>query len=341
MDPYSSFVQGVQAAFTTPGNFVAFLITILALSVFFMVLFYIYRAYHNYIYEKRILEPRNSNFKIPPGHISEFNPAQKKIINNIISDFKNVEMIASEIPSSVLERFSEYFYLRIDELRISNRTAQILTKKIYPIIDNSKLEIEIYEKNRLYVLERQALEANSKTVIINNISGIPLPVKKGVPVNICYTSNNMFICGESSVVNLLNGGRTQLSYPKNLKISQERLYSRIPVDDIAGLLFAINTGDASQIEVIVKDISLEGARIRSSIALKRKETYRLSFTDMSFEKMYNFEKIECIISKSFMIEDNVFDYGLSFIYLDLQTRKDLYEYFQALAQRTQKDVDHV
>ncbi len=338
MDSYTSFVQSVQTALSTPGGLLVFLITLVSMFVFFLILFYVQRAYQNHLNEKRIMEPQDAVFKAPPGHISEFNPAQKRIITNMISDFKNMEMIASAIPSSVLERYSEYFYQRLNELRISDTAAQRLTKKIYPINDDSKIEIEILENNRLYVFEKPALQANDKNIIVSKITGIPIPLKKGVPLNICYTSNNMFICGKSSVVNIYVDGRTVLSYPKNLKISQQRLYSRIPVDNIPGLLFALYSEGASPVQVTVEDISLEGARIRSSTGLKKKETYRLDFTDMTFEKMYAFENLECVISKSFILEGGIFDYGMSFIYLDLQTRKNLYDYFQALALRTQKDV---
>ncbi len=339
MDSYNSFFQGIQNALTAPGNITAFLIALISMSLFFVILFYFYKAYQNHLNEKRLLEPADSVFKAPPSHKSGFNPAQKKIINTLISDFKKREMIASAIPSSVLERFSEFFYQRLDELRISNKAAQRLAKKIYPIVEDSKIEIEINENNRLYVLERSALAASDKSVVVKNITGIPVPLKKGVPLNICYTSNNMFICGESSVVNFLTSNRTILSYPKNLKISQERLYSRIPVDNISGTLLALHTEGDSPIEVVVKDISLEGARIRSSTGLKRKETYRLSFTDMSLEKMYIFENLECVVSKSFMMENSLFEYGMSFIYLDMQTRKNLFDYFQTLALRIQRDVN--
>lgn len=337
MDPYSSFIQGVQNALAT-GNASVFLITLVLFFLFFVILFYIYRAYQNYLNEKRLIETSDSVFKAPPSHRSGFNPAQKRIINNMIADFKRREIIASAIPSSVLERFSEFFYQRVDDLNISDRAAQRLAKKIYPIIENSKIEIELNENNRLYVLERSALEASEKAVVVNNITGVPTPLKKGVPLNICYTSNNMFICGESSVVNFLNRNRTVLSYPKNLIISQERLYSRIPVDNIPGTLVPY-TNDLSPIEVVIKDISLEGARIMSSTGLKRKETYKLSFTDMSLENICIFENLECVISKIFMIENGVFEYGLAFIYLDLETRKKLYDYFQALALRSQRDVN--
>jgi hypothetical protein len=40
-----------------------------------------------------------------------------------------------------------------------------------------------------------------------------------------------------------------------------------------------------------------------------------------------------------MIENGIFEYGMAFIYLDMETRSKLYDYFQALALRSQRDVN--
>ncbi len=339
MDTYNSFFTGIQEALTNSGNVTLVLITVLLMGILMIVIYYIYRGYQNSLMERKLLETREGDFKPPPRHLSGFNPAQKRVLNSLIMDFKRREIIASAIPSSVLERYSEFFFQHFQDLRISDETAQRIAKKIYPIAVKSSIEIEINDSNRLFVLEREALESNERAVVVHNISGLPHPIKKGVPVNVCYTSNNMFICGQSAVQNFLPNGKTVLSYPKNLKISQERLYSRIPVENINGSIIPADIeSDASPLNVTIKDISLEGVRVQASSNLKRKETYRLSFTDMTLEKTYDFDNLECVISKSYMIENGVYEYGLSFVYLDLETRNKLFDYFRALAVRLQKDV---
>ncbi len=338
MDPYQGFFDSLNETFSAPQHIIYFLIMLLLMGLFFVIIYYIYRAYQNSLQKKKLLDQTEPMFKIPPKHITGFNPAQRRILNSLIADFKTRELIAAAIPSSVLERYSEYFYHHLGELQVSNQVAQTMAKKIFPITEKSKIEIEILENNKLYVLERPALAANNRAVVIDNLEGLPFPVQKGIPVNVCYTANNAFICGESSIVNLLPDKRIVLSYPKNLKISDERHYSRIPVENLTGTLVPDHVQNASVIHISIKDISFEGVRVQTPSILKKKASYSLSFIDMTLDKTYDFDKIECVISKSFMIGNGISEYGLSFVYLDQNKRARLNEYFQALAARFQKEL---
>ncbi len=333
MDSYQQFFQGVRGSFNGSSNILSFLIFIVVLGVLIIIIRAFYKYYQSYLKARLVLNAQ-ANSTTLQKHVQEFNPLQKKAVYDIIGEFKKKEMIAQTIPVTILEKYSEYFYHQVDRLKISNTLANRMAMQIFPITVNSNIEIQIFQDEKLYVFDRKVIVSNNNAVVVNSLEGHDVRIIKGMPVYLFYTASNQCISGVSSVVNNIPNDRMILSYPKNLKVSDVRRFIRIPLTNVEGKLATTITRSSmnpQEIKITLKDISLEGARIQANAVLKKNYIYKLSFQDTGIAG-YNFQDIECAVSKS-LLGDNIFEYGLSFIYLDIETREKLVGYLKDLANR--------
>jgi hypothetical protein len=332
MDSTQQFIDSLKEAFTSSGNILSFLLLIIGavgLYVLYLAIMHYYKEYQASL----ALKPRLPGENALPKHEQEFNPAQKRSIFNIITEFKKKEIMAAAIPDSILERYSEYFYNNIKRVKISDRISKSIQQKIFPVPENSSMEIEMYHNNQLHVFNKKVFVSSNSALVTEVIDNISNQEMKGKTVNVCYTVNNQFICGESKVGKIYENGRMVLSYPKNLIISNERRFSRVPVNDIDGYIVPANNQDIPEARIVLKDISLEGMKVRSLSNLTKNVVYKIRFEDHTFDTDYAFENLECIVSKILVEASDVFEYGMSFIYLDLENRSKLSKYLKDLVNR--------
>lgn len=335
MDPnsYENLSRGLKNSLQNTSNIIPVLLFILITSIIIFITWRLYNYWNTKKKTVNLLSPTRITSSPKPHIHNEFNTAQKKIVYELIREFKKKEIIAEAIPQTVLERYSEFFYQHIKSLKIPAKMSEKVVSKIFPVQKNTTVEIEVTESDKLYIFKRNILSLNNRALVISSIDSLLVKAKRGTAVYLCYLNNNQFVCGDSMVEGMLGEDKMLLSYPKNLKINDERHYTRIPLKNIEGQISPAKTSDPNYIKVYIKDISLEGSRIKANAVLKKNAVYALSFLDESMDKSYSFHNFECIISKSFMSDDGVFEYGLSFVYLPLNMRSELMEYLRMLSDR--------
>ena len=335
MDTYKYFFQGVRGSINTSSGTSSFLLFILIICLVSIFIWIIYRYYNDSLKARLLLNSGKSGTNTLPRHISNFNPLQKKAVFDIIAEFKKKELIAEAIPVAVLERFSEYFFSNLDRIRISNRQSQRMAFMIYPLTENTIIEIEFYLNNVLHVYERRTLSSDGKVIIVNKIDGFSDAFKRGMPVIISYSVNNQFISGDSLILSLQSNERMVLSYPRNLIISDVRRFVRVPLNNVEGIIISARSQETGSVKVKVKDISLEGTRIITDAILKKFGVYKLNLEDKSTGHAFN--NFECIVSKNYLSDGGNYEYGMSFVYLDLDTRSKLIDYLRVLTNRLKQN----
>lgn len=333
MNDYDLFFKSVRDAFSAPISVVSILFFLFILVMIWLLIRLIIYLYNRYQNTQIILNPALQLPKLIKRKSSVFNPAQKKVVYDIITEFKRFEIIAEAIPESVLERFSEYFFERQNRLRISPALSNKLISKMYPIVTGQIVEMELIIDNKLTIIPRNVLQMNERAIVVQSIDDLTIVIQKGMPITICYSLKNHFLTGESQVDNILTNNRLVLAYPKNLQVTNERRFSRAPLDKINGSLVPVQSKEEAAIVAEIKDISLEGARVRANTMLKKNQVYRLSFADNKQERPFGFQNFECVVSQSFIIQQGLYEYGLSFVYLGLDKRAKLTEYIQTLVKR--------
>jgi hypothetical protein len=330
----SSDVDVLQAISDALNSQQSILLTVASLSA--LILLYIlvriiatsYRKHKN---TQKILTPAHQT--VPQGAriFKAFNIAQQKIVFDIIREFKEWEIAAGGIPDTVLEKYSMFFFQRLDWFNISPQSARKIASRIYPLRSGQRIEIEIVETNVLYIFERTALIVNEKALAVQKIISSSIKFYKGLRVYISYVSDNKYISGRSKVLYVKPNGDLVFTYPDNLTVSHERRFTRIPLVSVSGVLISERSQEALEVEII--DLSIEGVKVRSKLSLKRNRVYRLKFEDTSVAPGLTFANLDCIVSQIYIIRENLYEYGMSFMYIDLATAGKLKEYMHLLVRR--------
>lgn len=266
----------------------------------------------------------------------EFISAQRKVISDIITDFKKREFLAEPVPHAVLEKFAEYFYLNLNRLKMNQAEINKMLIADYPILQNSRIEIEAVINGRLYIFEKKVLTTGRDKIITEPVDQNTMVIPKGQKVLINFSKGKEFISGESQLLSL-EWDRMILSYPKKLKIYNERRYARIPVQNVDGEIFAPPVPESDPVRVM--DISLEGIRISTSAVLKKKNIYRLGFNHSFRGTNISFQNIECIVSKTFFADKGEREYGMAFLYLDIDTKQKLENYLKILSETSKVKIN--
>jgi hypothetical protein len=329
-NPISDLSQGFSKATDSSINFSSILIMLGVIAG----VYGIYKLYNLYIenapakYGKSFSSGSTKSSQPVIRRGPEFNSAQRKIIADIISEFKKKEFMADSVPFAVFEKFAEYFYINLKRLKISKSEVNRMLIASYPILPNSKIEIETVVNGKLYFFEKKVLSVSADRVAIEPIDPNLLVLPKGAAALINFSKNREFISGESNLVRIA-GDKMIFSYPKNLNVFNERRYARIPVQYVEGKIFSQQMLEPQQISV--RDISLEGIRIKTAEILKKKIVYKLSFSEIIGGMDYSFSNIESIVSKSFVSDKGYYEYGMSFLYLDIDAKQRLSNYLRVLA----------
>lgn len=331
---YDQLMGSIRDALLNPGQPLEFLLFIILLAVAVVIIRIAVFYYARYMKTRQIIHPEKQALRPPPKHsISEFNTAQKKAVMDIIAEFKRREIIAEAIPMSVLEKFSEYFYRHINRVNISNSLSRKIEQKIFPLLSGSEVEIEFYDKDKIYNFQRKVLNADGKNIVLNNPDSSGIKLVKGLQVSVFYTVNNRFISGESAVLRLVDFQKAVLTYPSKLKVSDERTFSRVLLKNVKGEIGIADKSRDFKTNINVIDISLEGARVKTDNALKKNVVYRCVIEDREPSIDVEPLNLECVVTRSFSSDDNRPVYGMAFVYLDQETRSRLTEFIDTIKAR--------
>jgi hypothetical protein len=317
MNAYELFSRDVGQVFAS-SNVLSFLVFIIVLGIIYWIAITIRKKW------------LTSKERLHSQHKSQLNFLQKQAIHSLIIEFKGNELIAHGIPANVLELYAEYILKNLNRLK-NDKSA----KKTGPIAESiksdvKKIELEFASDRGHFIFEREILNLNDKAMIIHNIDSSDIEIKKGGTVNVTYHVNEVLITGNSVILDIISNQDLELSLPKDLRLIGQRRHSRYSVKNVKGQLIPTLAEEPGVIYMDLIDISMEGARIHTYTPLKKNQVYYLNFTDESLKEPFSFKKFECIVSRSFLTEGGGFAYGLSFVYVDIETREQIKKYLEAL-----------
>ena len=322
------FFANMADAFNSPTNVASMIFLLLAILAVYLAIRLTVSISADRRKVNRLINKAPILSKRPKKPVLGFNAVQKRAAFDIIAEFKKKEIMSQAIPYSVLERFAEYLYEQEDRLKISEKLSAKVVGRIYPLAAGTRMEIEVWEADGRALSERYALFADGRSVAIDSIDSLNR-MPRGQAVYISYSSGNHFITGDSRVTGTDEKGRMLLAYPVNLSVASQRHFTRVPLRDVEGSLSEIGTGSNLVLKVDVKDVSLEGMRISTNAPLKNSVIYKLGFADTGFSPTAIFPYLECVVARSFRPENSRWEYGFSFVCLDLDTRMKLVEYLRS------------
>ncbi len=336
MDQTSEFLRGISGGLKkSSGNPLDFLYFVIIVGVILFIIWLI-----NDYYKKNIKGKKYSFLKtissIVPDMIkstSGLNAYQRKILSDIILEFKKKEFIAEGIPSIIFEKFAEYLYYNVNRLKVSDRDVKNFIKTNYPILKGYNIEMDLQKEGVLNLISTKVIAANDKYIEVEYPVGLNFQFLKGMPVYINYNVGKHFLRGLSTIVSIKQDISLVLKKPENLTLSYERRYSRLTLKDAKGSL--VNPKNNIPYDIEILDISFEGLRIASKENLQRNNVYHLSFSYVINERNFIFTNIECSLSKSFISKGGRKEYGLIFLYLNNETRLRLSSFIRELALKLQ------
>ncbi|OHD19891.1 MAG: hypothetical protein A2086_02720 [Spirochaetes bacterium GWD1_27_9] len=271
---------------------------------------------------------RNSMKKEILGTGFEFNFIEKKILYDIIDEFKRSDILANQIQTSVLERYSEYFFNNLQRLKISKKEAEKLRDIHYPILTESNVELEIFQDNQLFIFESKVISVLIDNIVIKYIE-TSFNFQIGTKVRLNYHINNKFISGECKITNVVEDKKIVLTYPKKFVLSNERRYGRINLNNTKG---TIKTNDNKTVfDIQICDISMEGLKIRLNAKLRKNLVYKIDFIGKIADLELKFENLNCVVSKTYVCDSGIREYGMTLFYPPPETKLKLIEYIKVLS----------
>lgn len=258
----------------------------------------------------------------------DFNFIEKKVLYDIIDEFKKSDILASQIQTSILERYSEYFFNNLQRLKISKSEADKLRDTHYPILPESDVELEIFNDNILNIFESKVISITGESIMVRYIS-TSFDFKPDMKVRLNYHINKKFISGECKIVSVVEDRKIVLTYPKRFQLSNERRYNRINLNNIKGVIKGSEKDPSFEIQIC--DISMEGIKIRLNAKLRKNVVYKIDFTGRVADLEILFENLNCVVSKTYVCDSGVREYGMSFFYPTPEIKSKLTEYIKVLS----------
>jgi hypothetical protein len=325
---------GISAAFNPDQLLQTLFVFIIFIAVLSLILWLVYLSYK--VNMKKITVPLNKEVvsKMPLEHKETLNVIQKRVVYEIISEFRRKEFLAETVSDTLLEKYSEYFYQNVKRLSINEKKARELLNFFYPLFPGSIIELHIFHDGRLYIFESTVTELKEQKIVINDINNVLVPLKKGTKFYIHYQSHNLFFTGECSLLEIIPDKSLVLNGPFHIVWSNQRRYSRIPLENLAGSLSTENAHGKT--EVSLGDISFEGVQIETSENLKRRTVYQLSFQEYFTGINFEFEKLECVISKAFFSRNGTYKYGMTWLAMERKDKEQLSDYLKLKAENLKK-----
>ncbi len=260
------------------------------------------------------------------------NPLQQKIIQEMINEFRQHEDTAQAVPSSILEKYSEFFFHQIQRLKTSDREVEDFINKNYPLEEGYTIELDFPSTGNLHLIRAKVLEITGKSVLVEFHPPIPDFLKKGTNLHLNYTVGKKFLQGSTVITDVRPDFGLVLRRPHEVILTGERRYPRINLQAAMGTLQDPKTTFNESVKVL--DVSLEGVRIQVGRPLKKRTIYQLTFVERG-TKNWGFGPIECVASQAFLTATGTNEAGLLFLYLDLATRTRLVTYMKYRVQEAQ------
>ncbi|MGC8770787.1 MAG: PilZ domain-containing protein [Brevinematia bacterium] len=321
MDQTSEFLRGISGGMKRGGgNSLDFLLFLAIVGLIILLIWLINEYYKRYVKDKKIGILKTISMVAPDllKKSTSLNAYQRKILSDIIVEFKKKEVIAEGIPNSIFEKFAEYLYYNVHRLKVSEKEVKLFLKATYPIMKGYSVEMDLQKEGVLNLISTKVIGVNDKYVEVEYPAGVEFKFLRGMPLYINYNVGKHFLRGLTTIVSVKDNFSIILKKPENLLLSYERRYSRIPLQNTKGTLYNPKSNTSYEVEII--DISFEGVRLALQNNLQKNLIYHLSFNYSINNRDFIFTNLECSVSKSFITTKGRKEYGLFFLYLNNQTR---------------------
>jgi len=273
------------------------------------------------------VKPRRAKYVPVPG---KFNPLQQKIIQDLIDEFRKQEPAAHAIPSSVLERYTEFFFLNKSKLETPDRAVEEFLDVHYPITVGLEVELDFQSSGSVHLVKTKVIAVDLKSVTVEFDSQVPDFLTKGMKLSLNYSQGKHFLQGDTAIQEIHQSQGIVLRRPTHILLTTERRYPRIPLNKATGSLH--DTKSAFQIHVKVLDLSPEGVRVQVGRPLDKNRSYQLVFEASDGTKSRSFGPLECVPSRTYMTGSGTLETGLAFLYVSTETKREIWGFMKALFQ---------
>lgn len=271
-----------------------------------------------------------TKIEMPQGRL---NPLQHRALHEIIDAFREQEPAAQALPVAILEKYSEFLYENLKQLKTSDAEVKEFINSHYPLKEGYRAELDFHGAGVTQLIQSRVLEVGPRTVTVA-FEGPSLPfVKRGAQLWLNYTVGRHFLQGATTIAEVGPQGGLVLRRPEQVTLTTERRYTRVPLSNVQGNLHDPKRGLKSVVKIL--DLSLEGVRVQVERPLERKNVHQLTFDVVVEGRPLNFGPIDCVPSKAFLNGIGTYEAGLVFLYLDLANRTKLSVYMKHLAQELQ------
>ncbi len=338
MDRTTEFFRGISSGVGKGGgSSLDFLLFVLIVGLVAFVIWLINDYYQKNIKGKKIGFTKRIAMVLPDivKSTTTLNAFQRKILNDMIIDFKKRELVAEGVPNSIFEKFAEYLYYNVNKLKVSDREAREFVKINFPLLKGYNIEIDLQKEGIFNLISTKVIAVNDRYIEVEYPSGINVQFVKGMPLYINYNVSKHFLRGYSTIVNVKKDVSLILKRPQSFTLSYERRYPRLNLTNAIGTIYNPKIGQPYEVEIA--DISFEGAKISTNHNLQKNVIYLLSFDYKVDERDFSFSNLECSISKSFVTTGGKREYGIVFLYLNNQTRGKLSLMIKEIALKLQRE----
>jgi hypothetical protein len=244
------------------------------------------------------------------------NALQQKVIYDLIDEFRSKEPSARAVPSAVLEKYSQFFFERLNLLKASRGAARRFVSANFPLKPGMAVELDFDTEGQTLLIRAVVDAADEKLVAVPYSDAPPHFLHKGAHLLLNYSTGKHFVQGNSTVLGV-KPGRLVVSAPSEVVLTSERRYARVVLKDVMGML---NDTSGQRVEVAVMDISLEGARVECDKPPAADAVYQLTIPVQGYGTI---GPMECVVTKVFTTGSGQPQAGLAFLYLDVVTRAKL------------------
>ena len=263
----------------------------------------------------------------------KFNPLQQKLVQDLIEEFRKQEAAAHAIPSSVLERYSEFFFANRSRLEIPDKEVEKFLDVHFPLEVGLDVELDFQSSGSVHLVKTKLIAVTLKTITVAFDNQVPDYLKRGMKMSINYSQGKHFFQGETVIQEIYETQGIVLRRPTHILLTNERRYSRVALTKATGSLH--DTKSSFQIQVRVLDLSPEGVRVQVGRPLDKKHSYQLVFEASDGTKNKSFGPLECVPSRTYMTSSGSLEVGLAFLYVGRETKLEIWNFMKALVQASQ------
>ncbi len=266
--------------------------------------------------------------------VGRLNPLQQKRIQELINEFRHHEGSAQAVPSSVLEKYSEFFFYELHRMKTTEKEVEDFINQNYPLEEGFDIELDFPTAGTLHLIKSKVLEITGKHIVVEYRPPIPEFLKKGTALQLNYNVGKNFLQGSTVITDVRNDVGLFLRKPEEVVLTAGRRYSRIGLDNASGSIADPRTTFNETVKVL--DLSLEGVRVQVGRPLKKGQIYQLIFGERGATRNWAFGPIEVVPSQAFMTSSGTNEAGLLFLYLDIATKSRLIAYMKQKVQEAQE-----